>query len=133
MSQINQRPKAEQRTETPVLPWFENCWLFMKILVPSIIPLTALRLAFLINSLYAGSAIGDTELAGYGLGYFFTQSLLVTIIWGMNGSFEILVAQAYGANQTKLCGTYLHLAYAINSIVFIVLAALIWFLIPLMG
>lgn len=49
----------------------------------------------------------------------------------MNGALETLVAQAYGADQFKVCGAYLNLAYAVTSITFVIGGTILWLIIPL--
>lgn len=86
-----------------------------------------MQLSYTINTIYAGK-IGDAAvLAGLGLGTALLESMTLFVIIGMNGACETLTAQAFGANQLRLCGVYLNRARIINTLMFIPLALILCF------
>ena len=97
----------------------------MKIGVPTVISCLVCELPNLINFTYAGGMGSEAKVAGLGLGISLVESLTFSVYLGLNGALETLTAQAFGAEQLKLCGVYLNRARVINTAVFVPLALIL--------
>ena len=72
-----------------------------------------------INLIFVGS-LGDThQLAAVGLGNMVMMLLPYSIMIGVNTALETFVAQAFGSNNLKQCGLYLHRAILLIVILYI--------------
>ena len=62
----------------------------------------------MINLVFLGHLNESNLLAGVGVGNMFMNMIGLSIVVGLNGALETLVAQAYGAKNLHLCGIYLN-------------------------
>ena len=60
-----------------------------------------------------------TLLAAVGMGNIAINMFGFALFFGLNGSLDTLVSQAYGANDMRLCGVYLYRGRWIVTLVFI--------------
>ena len=79
------------------------------------------------NMIFAGMLNDSILLAGVGLATTAINIFLFVPIWGMNGTVETLVSQAFGANNIHLCGVYVNRGRLINLVMFVPLAILLCF------
>ena len=89
-----------------------------------------MQLIQIINLVYAGKVVGKHDalvLAGFELGKFQLEGMLLCIMMGMNGAMVTLVAQAKGADMPALCGFYLNRAILISTFMFVPLSMLMIF------
>jgi Na+-driven multidrug efflux pump len=63
--------------------------------------------------------IGDTELAGFGLGSLTLGIMLISIGVCFSMAVATLVAQANGAKDKRMCRVYLNRQFYLNTLLFI--------------
>ena len=72
--------------------------------VPNIAACTTGQIANLINIYYLSKYADDRIVGAYGLGVVFTGAFVISMIMNFNQAGNILMAQAFGAKNYKLCG-----------------------------
>lgn len=62
--------------------------------------------------------LGNTEImAGVGMGYVMVGTFCIAFCFGLNGTLESKVSQAYGNEHYKECGQWLNKGRVINTLV----------------
>ena len=76
--------------------------------------------------MFIGSLGDKVLIAAIGLGNIFQNMLAEATFCGLNGAFDTLFSQAFGAKDLTLCGRYLWRGRIINTFVFVVLLIPFW-------
>ncbi len=89
------------------------------ICIPTIITMISVSMIMQINIGFAGRLNDTYILAGIGIANMYTNTVIQSLIIGMNSTLNTLVSQAFGQKNLKLCGTYLNRARVIITLMFI--------------
>ena len=79
------------------------------------------------NLIFLGHFGDASMVAGVGLGSVTLNIMCLSMLYGMNGAIETLVAQAFGMKDLTLCGQYLNRGRVILTLVFIPFMILLLF------
>ena len=90
--------------------------------IPSILCFLMMTIQEQINVVFIGSLSDPAKLAGIGLGNMVLNLMPYAILVGVNTALETFVSQAYGRQDLRECGLYLHRAMFIICCIFVPLS-----------
>lgn len=82
--------------------------LFCKLAVPAVFTNVLSFLTLLVNAVFAGQMEDPAKLAAVGLSGVVVAMMMLSLLIGLNSAQETLTSQAFGAQNTHLCGVYLN-------------------------
>ena len=84
-----------------------------------------------LNNSFVGHLGREEVLAGVGMANMHLNIFMLSLIWGMNSTFNTLLTQAYGFGDLRQCGVYLNRSRIIVTLVFLPMSIFIlnteWF------
>lgn len=96
--------------------------LFIKLATPAALTNLLTYGTLTINTAIAGRMDDPTKLAGVGLANMCQVIMILSLLTGLNAAQETLTSQAFGQQNSKLCGIYLNRGRLILVCFFIPLA-----------
>lgn len=76
--------------------------------IPTMVTMVIHVSQMMVNLIFVGRLNNPAMLAGVGMGNITQNFFALTIAYGLNGTLESLISQAYGAGNLDLCGVYLN-------------------------
>ena len=98
----------------------------LKIGLPAIVSLSSTLFVEVINTAFVGHLGSEAMMAGVGIANMFLNVIGLSVMFGVNGTLNTVVSQAFGQENYKLCGVYLNRARIIVTLLQVPLLAILF-------
>ena len=103
-----------------VEPLLDSIKKVFKISIPQVVTLISMMLTYLCNVAVVGNLGNQSDVAGAGMANMLMNIIANSNLQGMAFALSILVSQAFGKEEYKMCGVYLNRGRIVCFILFIV-------------
>jgi MATE family multidrug resistance protein len=100
--------------------------------LPLILALNCGPIANIINQIWLTGYNSDDLVAAFGVSYIWCSSSVGILIFTLNQGLGVLIAQAFGAKEYRLCGIYLQRGFIVLFSIILPFFILLWFSAPIM-